>query len=256
LRCRVGPALKISPASLFCQAYRAQAGDTPREICTCSSVSRLTGRGRNISATCFVATANSCAQVSGGDQCARSSRPTTCAPSDPSAARRLVDGGFRNRHEYALQTLRENSYDNGGSRPPRTRCAFMFCGCTEIGFLKSRPTEDHCRGHRLNHKPTLERLRRIPPLALVSTNPVVDTASADRRHAPDNGPNARQRQALLTERVHCKGLVYGAGARSALWTISSEVIIPSSNAVLAVGSQLKISALLSVPWQINVEKPP
>ena len=54
-----------------------------------------------------------------------------CAAEPEQAARRLVDGGFTTRYDYALQTLTEVPYDElARVRPRRTRCASTRCGST------------------------------------------------------------------------------------------------------------------------------
>ena len=53
-----------------------------------------------------------------------------CVTEPHAAARRLVDGGFTDRYDYALQTLTEVPYDSGASSTPRTRCASTRFGCT------------------------------------------------------------------------------------------------------------------------------
>ena len=53
-----------------------------------------------------------------------------CATEPARVARQLVDGGFTPRYDYALQTLRDIPYDNGGNTTPRTRSGSMRCACT------------------------------------------------------------------------------------------------------------------------------
>jgi hypothetical protein len=57
-----------------------------------------------------------------------------CAKRPERAARRPVDGGFRNCHEYELQTLRENSDDNDGSMTPEDT------GPTPVSGRRSSPS--------------------------------------------------------------------------------------------------------------------
>ena len=45
-------------------------------------------------------------------------------------ARRLVDGRFTTRYDYAVQALREIPYDGGENTMPRTLCDSTRCGCT------------------------------------------------------------------------------------------------------------------------------
>ena len=53
-----------------------------------------------------------------------------CASQPEAAARQLVEGGFAERYDYALQTLNETATAPGGNTTPKTRCAFMRCECT------------------------------------------------------------------------------------------------------------------------------
>ena len=53
-----------------------------------------------------------------------------CASDPQLAARRLVDGGFVKRYDYALQTLSENPYGQCVSMTPRTAFDFTHCACT------------------------------------------------------------------------------------------------------------------------------
>ncbi len=54
-----------------------------------------------------------------------------CVSEPKSVARRMVDGGFTERYDYALQTLTEVARTtNGASTTPRTRCGSMRCACT------------------------------------------------------------------------------------------------------------------------------
>ena len=52
-----------------------------------------------------------------------------CATDPERAARQLVDGGFTQRYDYALQTLSELPYDKWREYDPRTRCGSTRCGC-------------------------------------------------------------------------------------------------------------------------------
>ena len=53
-----------------------------------------------------------------------------CAVEPERAAQHLVDRGFTERYDYALETLSEIPYERGASSIPRTRCGSSRCGCT------------------------------------------------------------------------------------------------------------------------------
>jgi NitT/TauT family transport system substrate-binding protein len=55
------------------------------------------------------------------------------------AARRLVDRGFTARYDYALQTLRENSYDKWREYDAEDTLRFYALRMHEAGFIKSSP---------------------------------------------------------------------------------------------------------------------
>ena len=61
-------------------------------------------------------------------------KATDFCVSDPAgAARRMVDGGFTDRYDYALQTLKDVPFNRGGTTIPRTRSGSMLCGCVRRG---------------------------------------------------------------------------------------------------------------------------
>jgi NitT/TauT family transport system substrate-binding protein len=62
-----------------------------------------------------------------------------CATDPDAASRRLVDRGFTARYDYALQTLRENSYDKWREYDPEDTLRFYALGMHEAGFIKSSP---------------------------------------------------------------------------------------------------------------------
>ncbi len=62
-----------------------------------------------------------------------------CAVEPVRAARRLVDGGFAPRYDYALQTLSENSYDKWREYDPEDSVRFYALRLHEVGFIKSSP---------------------------------------------------------------------------------------------------------------------
>ena len=61
-----------------------------------------------------------------------------CAGEPERAARRLVDGGFTARYDYALQTMRDVPYDKWREYEPRTRCVTTHSGYMSW-VLSNRP---------------------------------------------------------------------------------------------------------------------
>jgi NitT/TauT family transport system substrate-binding protein len=67
-------------------------------------------------------------------------KATDLCVSDPArVGRRLVDGGFTPRYEYALQALREISYDKWREYDPEDTIRFYALRLHEVGFIKSTP---------------------------------------------------------------------------------------------------------------------
>jgi NitT/TauT family transport system substrate-binding protein len=62
-----------------------------------------------------------------------------CATQPERAARRLVDGGFTPRYDYALQTLSENPYDKWREYDAEDTIRFYALRLHEVGFIKSSP---------------------------------------------------------------------------------------------------------------------
>ena len=62
-----------------------------------------------------------------------------CASDPASAARRLVDRGFAQRYDYALQTLNDNPYDKWREYDPEDTLRFYALRMREAGFIKSSP---------------------------------------------------------------------------------------------------------------------
>jgi NitT/TauT family transport system substrate-binding protein len=62
-----------------------------------------------------------------------------CATDPAGAARRLVDGGFTGRYDYALQTLSENLYDKWREYDSEDTIRFYALRMHEAGFIKSSP---------------------------------------------------------------------------------------------------------------------
>jgi len=64
-----------------------------------------------------------------------------CATDPASAARRIVDRGFTPRYDYALQTLRENSYDQWREYDPEDTMRFYALHLRENGAIKRTPQQ-------------------------------------------------------------------------------------------------------------------
>ena len=62
-----------------------------------------------------------------------------CATEPARAARRLVDGGFTDRYDYALQTLTELPYDKWRDYDPEDSVRFYALRLREAGMTKSGP---------------------------------------------------------------------------------------------------------------------
>ena len=62
-----------------------------------------------------------------------------CASDPATAARQLVDRGFAERYDYALQTLRDNPYDKWREYDPEDTLRFYALRMREAGFVKSSP---------------------------------------------------------------------------------------------------------------------
>ena len=62
-----------------------------------------------------------------------------CATEPARAARRLVDGGFTDRYDYALQTLTELPYDKWHDYDPEDSVRFYALRLREAGMTKSGP---------------------------------------------------------------------------------------------------------------------
>jgi NitT/TauT family transport system substrate-binding protein len=62
-----------------------------------------------------------------------------CATEPERAARRLVDGGFTTRYDYALQTLSELPYDKWREYDAEDTIRFYALRLHELGFIKSSP---------------------------------------------------------------------------------------------------------------------
>jgi NitT/TauT family transport system substrate-binding protein len=64
-----------------------------------------------------------------------------CASEPARAAQRLVDGGFAARYDYALQTLRDVSYDKWREYEAEDTLRYYALRLHDLGFVKSTPQE-------------------------------------------------------------------------------------------------------------------
>jgi NitT/TauT family transport system substrate-binding protein len=62
-----------------------------------------------------------------------------CAAEPERAARRLVDGGFTERYDYALQTLTEIPYTRWREFDPEDSMRFYGLRLHEVGMIQSSP---------------------------------------------------------------------------------------------------------------------
>jgi NitT/TauT family transport system substrate-binding protein len=62
-----------------------------------------------------------------------------CASEPERAARRLVDGGFTEHYDYALQTLNENPYRDWREYNPEDSIRFYALRLHELGMIKNTP---------------------------------------------------------------------------------------------------------------------
>jgi NitT/TauT family transport system substrate-binding protein len=62
-----------------------------------------------------------------------------CATDPEQAAQRLVDGGFTERYDYALQTLTELPYDRWREYDPEDAMRFYALRLHEVGMIQSSP---------------------------------------------------------------------------------------------------------------------
>ena len=72
-----------------------------------------------------------------------------CVTAPEQAARLIVDGGFTERYDYALQTLTENPYSAWREFDAEDRIRFYALRLHELGMIKSDPKRIHRRRHRL-----------------------------------------------------------------------------------------------------------
>jgi len=62
-----------------------------------------------------------------------------CASEPARAARRLVDGGFTDRYDYALKTLNDVPYNNWRDYDPEDTIRFYALRLRDVGLIKSTP---------------------------------------------------------------------------------------------------------------------
>jgi NitT/TauT family transport system substrate-binding protein len=62
-----------------------------------------------------------------------------CATEPARVARRMVDAGFTDQYEYALQTLTENPYDRWRDYDPEDTMRFYALRLHESGLIKTNP---------------------------------------------------------------------------------------------------------------------
>jgi len=62
-----------------------------------------------------------------------------CASAPEQAARTLVEGGFTDRYEYALETLNENPYGGWRDYGAEDSVRFYALRLHDLGFVKSSP---------------------------------------------------------------------------------------------------------------------
>jgi NitT/TauT family transport system substrate-binding protein len=80
-----------------------------------------------------------------------------CATEPETAARRLVDGGFTQRYDLALQTLSEVPYDRWREYDPEDTLRFYALRLHESGMITSTPSRIIAEGTDWRF---LEELRR------------------------------------------------------------------------------------------------
>jgi NitT/TauT family transport system substrate-binding protein len=64
-----------------------------------------------------------------------------CVTEPARAARRIVDGGFTDRYDYALQTLNELPYDKWREYDAEDTIRFYTLRLHEVGLIKSSPNK-------------------------------------------------------------------------------------------------------------------
>jgi len=69
-----------------------------------------------------------------------------CVAERARAARTIVDGGFTDRYDYALQTLSEIPYDKWREYDPEDTIRFYALRLHEAGLIKSSPQKIIAQG--------------------------------------------------------------------------------------------------------------
>jgi len=69
-----------------------------------------------------------------------------CVSEPPSVARQLVDSGFTDRYDYALQTLGELPYDKWREYDPEDTLRFYALRLHEAGMVNSTPQKIIAQG--------------------------------------------------------------------------------------------------------------
>ena len=72
-----------------------------------------------------------------------------CVSNPAGAARRMVDGGFTARYDYALQTLKDVPYNKWREYDPEDTIRFYALRLREVGHDQVNPQQDHRRRHGL-----------------------------------------------------------------------------------------------------------
>ena len=80
-----------------------------------------------------------------------------CATQPQSAARRIVDGGFTPRYDYAVETLNELPYDKWREYDPEDTMRFYALQLREAGLIKSTPQKIIVQGTDFRAFAELER---------------------------------------------------------------------------------------------------
>ena len=80
------------------------------------------------------------------------------------AARQLIEGGFAQHYDIALQTLTDVPYNVWREVDPEDSLRFYALWLHEFGQLESTPQPDHRRGHRLAlSEPAQTRVKGLRP---------------------------------------------------------------------------------------------
>ena len=116
---------------------------------TCSSTAPWIAPGLSTSAAWSVPAGSSCASIQWRPKRAlRALLKATdvCALEPERVARRLVDRGFTNRYDYALQTLKELPYNRWREYDPEDAVRFYALRLHESGLIRSSPQKIIAQG--------------------------------------------------------------------------------------------------------------